>query len=346
MNFFFIFILFLSESNLCQDLNLPKNTRFCDFQSIHIVDSIPNDTIPFRDYIDKKYPEEDSIRYVYVCMKSGYNIQHLIGGAEYTTAMIYPDNSTFYFARSANLNSVNISKLGDSIMDLFSQHRFYYIMLNEYNTTKLPLRPDNFELSGVTNISCYMIDSLTKVNDSLYWRAIKIDDNGLSYGYLNVPKERKAEFDYYFEHVFYTPNLIKKNYNCIDTIYEEECQVLEIEEVFYSYYYIYVKPVNKDEKYVIVSPIMPNIIDYEKDKKIEIGKTYKFKLTFHDKKDLRQFSPISYINIKGFDIKLRRALGLSDKIALQKYNGSDFDYYIGRPASASNLNGLYYISDE
>ncbi|MBP1673800.1 MAG: hypothetical protein H6Q25_1615 [Bacteroidetes bacterium] len=72
------------------------------------------------------------------------------------------------------------------------------------------------------------------------------------------------------------------------------------------------------------------------------------KLTFHDKLPLTHFSPDGLINIKGVNLFVDPLQNDPKKIEFGTY-GFPIEarkVYSGRPASASNLNGLYYIPDE
>ncbi len=341
---FFTFLFLLSYLNPFQNTILPNDSFQKDDYCGIVLDSIPKDTIPFYYYA----VEKNAYSYANVCVKKGYSIIHHTMFYHSNTQIIYPDSSIFYFGYESNPNMSKIKELGDSIDQLFYQDREFYRQCNEilgYNLYQI--RPFLYELSGKTDsLTSFSLRNQYISSDSLYWKSVVRGNKGFYYGYYNIPEQRKAEFDSYVENVFFTDSLIKFNYNSIDTVYDENCTIVAI--VYYepgNFYYIYAKSNYKD--YIILSPI-DNKIKCDQFQKIKIGITYRLKLTFHDKLPLNHFSPDGLINIKGVNLFVDPLQNDPKKIEFGTY-GSPIEerkVYSGRPASASNLNGLYYIPDE
>lgn len=95
---------------------------------------------------------------------------------------IYPDNSSFYFARESDgENKENIRIMGDSIYKIRFQNRGLVKSINEeLGREVIIIRPDTLELSGMDA-------------DSLYWKDIVIHD--ICAGYNGVPLKNKEKFD-------------------------------------------------------------------------------------------------------------------------------------------------------
>ena len=106
------------------------------------------------------------------------------GGGEYGTTLIYKyiDSSMVYITDNMYLpNYNNIQEKNDSLSSLRLQNKELTITINEtLEDNKLSVLPDTF-----------MIEGLSK--NSLYWKDFLI--NGVSCGYLNVSKDKKAIYD-------------------------------------------------------------------------------------------------------------------------------------------------------
>ena len=104
-------------------------------------------------------------------------------GSCYIQHCYYYFDSTLalYISQNGCLNSNNIKHLGDSIYEFRFQYKALWEDINRaFGEEVMKIIPDTLELSG--------IDA-----DSLYWKDIYID--GISIGYLKVPKEKKELYD-------------------------------------------------------------------------------------------------------------------------------------------------------
>jgi len=134
-----------------------------------------------RGFVKVKWPEKPRPKY-YLNGPKGDTYFGFRSPDEREYHYIYDDSSYAYISSYSIIpNQSNIKDLGDTIHDFRFRDQELARSENEVlGRTFSELLPDTFELSGIDR-------------DSLYWKDIII--RGMSIGYINVPKDRKALFD-------------------------------------------------------------------------------------------------------------------------------------------------------
>lgn len=146
-----------------------------------IVSCVSSQRITTIQYKRQKTDEgSKNVTYSMVIPKD-YRLITLVGGhSELEKQYIYSDSAKVYISDFGNsmLNYSNILSLGDSI----ANKRFEGLELKAKIAKELgkEYNPETLTLLG-------------KTTDGLYWKDVRVGH--LSIGYVNVPENRKSEFD-------------------------------------------------------------------------------------------------------------------------------------------------------
>ena len=131
--------------------------------------------------IQYKRKNTDESNSYYIALPKGFKLVTLIGGHnELEKQYVYSDSSKAYISEfgSSLLNYNNIKSLGDSV----AKKRFEGTELKAKIAKQLgkEYKPETIILQG-------------KTANGLYWKDMRI--GYLSVGYVNVPENKKGEFD-------------------------------------------------------------------------------------------------------------------------------------------------------
>jgi len=129
-----------------------------------------------------KYSPTNTYPKFYLDIPKGYVFKGYEVTVEKERRYVYSDSYFIYITNFRETpNYENIKSLGDSVLQFRFQNEELTKDVNKLlGTNKITVLPDTFELSGMNR-------------ESLFWKDIKIGK--VSFGYENVPKEKKELFD-------------------------------------------------------------------------------------------------------------------------------------------------------